>query len=104
LPRPLKLAACDVAAVTLYAPLVGLAAMVKWISPQSAAYEAIPLHSYVGKPWKIIRNDALDRLGTPLERRFSKSEIADMLGRAGLTDIRFGDAMPRWRVVARKLD
>ncbi len=102
LPRALKLAMCDVAAVTIYAPLVGLAAMIKHVAPHSRAYQAVPLHFYVGKPWKIIRNDALDRLGTPLERRFSKTDIVDMLEKVGLTSIRFGDAMPRWRVVARK--
>lgn len=102
LPRALKLAACDVAAVTIYAPFVGLASIVKRTWPNSRAHEAVPLHAYVGKPWKIIRNDALDRLGTPLERRFSRAEITGMLEKSGLTDVRFGDAMPRWRVVARK--
>jgi hypothetical protein len=50
----------------------------------------------------VVRNDALDRLGTPLERRFSRNEIEQMLRAAGLTQPRFGDRMPRWRVVAER--
>jgi hypothetical protein len=60
----------------------------------------VPLAYYVDKPWKIIRNDSLDRFGTPLERRFSREDIRGMLGRAGLTRIRFSDSQPYWHVVA----
>ena len=102
LPHPIKVVVCDVAAMTIYLPFVALATIVKRLSRAPRAHEHIPLHYYVGRPWKVIRNDALDRLGTPLERRFSKAEITEMLHRAGLRDLRFGDAMPRWRVVARK--
>jgi SAM-dependent methyltransferase len=102
LPRPVKLVACDAAAVAIYAPLVAVATVMKRLLPHSGAYQSVPLHSYVGKPWKIIRNDALDRFGTPLERRFSKADIAAILETNGLTGIRFGDEMPRWRVVARR--
>jgi SAM-dependent methyltransferase len=102
LPHRAKAGACDIIAVAVYLPLIGLASLVRCVSPGSRAYEALPLHYYVDKPLKIVRNDALDRFGTPLERRFSKDEIAHMLAAARLEDVSFGDAMPRWRVVARK--
>jgi hypothetical protein len=62
----------------------------------------MPLAYYVGKPWKIIRNDSLDRFGTPLEKRFRREEIEAMLTRAGLTEIRFSDGPPYWHVVGRR--
>ncbi|MGH7307118.1 MAG: class I SAM-dependent methyltransferase [Candidatus Rokuibacteriota bacterium] len=102
LPGAVKVAVCDVAALTIYLPLVALAGLVRRIAPASHLDERVPLHYYVGKPWQVIRNDALDRLGTPLERRFSRAEITAMLERSGLGDIAFGAAMPRWRVLARK--
>jgi SAM-dependent methyltransferase len=104
LPRAAKLVVCEFASVGIYGPLVLLARFVRHLAPRRGWHEHIPLHYYIDKPWKIIRNDALDRLGTPLERRFSKAEIMDMLERAGFEDVRFAEAMPRWRVTARKPD
>jgi SAM-dependent methyltransferase len=103
LPSPIKLAAAETAAVTLYLPFIAAGRLVRRLAPESRRHERLPLHYYLDKPWKIVRNDALDRFGTPLERRFSRDEIARMLTAAGLTDIRFGETMPKWRVTARKL-
>ncbi len=102
LPRAARIAVCELAAVGIYGPLVLLARMARHLAPRRGWHEQIPLHYYIDKPWKVIRNDALDRLGTPLERRFSQADIRHMLERAGFEDIRFADAMPRWRVLATK--
>ncbi len=102
LPAPAKAVVCDMLAVLVYLPLIGAGTLVKRLSPRRRFHEQIPLHYYIGKSWRIIRNDSLDRFGTPLERRFSKPAIEGMLRAAGLVDIRFSDAMPRWRVVARR--
>jgi SAM-dependent methyltransferase len=100
LPDGPKNAASEIAAVAIYWPFVTLARVLRRAAPGRRWFERVPLHYYADKPWKIVRNDARDRLGTPLERRFSRDEITAMLARAGLVDIRFADAMPRWRVVA----
>jgi SAM-dependent methyltransferase len=100
LPEPFKAWVCDLAAVTIYLPAIAAASLARRVAPGGRFHEAIPLHYYVGKPWKIVRNDARDRLGTPIEHRFSKAEIAEMLERAGLRVLQFGEAMPRWRVTA----
>jgi SAM-dependent methyltransferase len=102
LPGPAKVVASDVAAVTIYWPLITLARTLRRVRPGSAMHERVPLHYYADKPWKIVRNDALDRLGTPLERRFTRAEVAALLRAAGLEEITFGERMPRWRVRARK--
>jgi hypothetical protein len=49
-----------------------------------------------------MRTDALDRFGTRLERRFTKQQIKEMMTNAGLTDIRFSDAVPYWTAVGFK--
>ena len=49
-----------------------------------------------------MRNDALDRFGTPLEKRFSKIEITDMLAQAGFINIRFSSKEPFWHAIAQK--
>ena len=103
LPGPLKRLSCDVLALAVYVPLVSLASAVRMLLGGRAA-EGIPLHYYSGKSWRVIRNDALDRFGTPLERRFSRAEIVEMMTRGGLEDLRFSDRMPMWHVVGRKGD
>jgi SAM-dependent methyltransferase len=102
LPGRLKIAMAEIAAVVVYLPLVLLARAVRRLAPDGSHYQSVPLHYYVDKPWKVIRNDALDRLGTPIEHRFSRAEIQQMLRAAGLEHMRFGEDMPRWRVVADK--
>ena len=102
LPSTARSLAADVVAVGIYWPFVNLARTVRRFAPAARLHQSIPLSYYVDKPWKIIRNDALDRLGTPLEQRFSRAQIVDMLTRAGLETPTFGEAMPRWRVVATR--
>ena len=50
----------------------------------------------------IIRNDALDRFGTPLEKRFSKKQIHEMMEEAGLDDIIFSPNEPYWHAIGKK--
>ena len=48
-----------------------------------------------------MRTDARDRFGTPLEQRFTRSQIAEMCNAAGLVDLRFRPG-PYWCVVGLK--
>jgi hypothetical protein len=43
-----------------------------------------------------MRTDALDRFGTRLEQRFSRTQIEQMMITAGLKDIRFSEREPFW--------
>ena len=101
LPGPLKRLSCDVLAVSVYLPLVALASTVRMLLGRRAAAD-IPLQYYSGKSWRVIRNDALDRFGTPLEQRFTRAEIVEMMTDGGLEDLHFSDRMPMWHVVGRK--
>lgn len=97
--RPL----CDLLAVLVYLPLVSLARFVKMIFPSKVLYLKLPLAYYCDKSFRIIRNDSLDRFGTPLEQRFSKKQIHEMMTEAGLSEIVFSHNSPFWHVVGRKI-
>ncbi len=101
LPKGLKHLVCDLIAVFIYLPFIGISKLVKAIIP-GKAYLKVPLAYYRDKSWNIIRNDALDRFGTPLEQRFSKQEIQEMLEKAGMNRIVFSNGEPYWHVVAQK--
>ena len=101
LPKGLKHFVCDVLAVFIYLPFVGLSKLIKALIP-GKLFLKVPLTYYRDKSWNIIRNDALDRFGTPLEQRFSKLEITEMLEKAGMHNLVFSDGEPYWHVVAEK--
>ena len=103
LPAFLKKIVCDLIAVFIYMPLVLLSKIVKAIFPGSNLYNKIPLSYYIDKSFNIIRNDALDRFGTPLEQRFSRQQIDQMMRNSGLSDIVFSENMPYWHVIGHKL-
>lgn len=100
LPGSLKRFSCDLIAILVYGPMVLLAWMLKKLG--LGFWRKIPLSYYVGKSFFVMRNDALDRFGTPLEQRFSRSEIKKMMEVAGLKDIQFSDHQPYWHAIGKK--
>lgn len=103
LPFRLKAVVCDVLAVVLYMPFVVLSRLLSKVPLLKRIVSSLPLSYYRDKSFYIIRNDALDRFGTPLEKRYSKAEIRAMMEAAGLTDIRFSENAPYWHGVGRKV-
>ncbi len=59
----------------------------------------LPLSYYRNRSWYTMRTDSRDRFGTPLEQRFTRAQIRDMMGAAGLEHIRFSDHAPYWCAV-----
>ncbi|KAA3648900.1 MAG: class I SAM-dependent methyltransferase [Bacteroidetes bacterium] len=102
LPHFLKQFICDLIAVFIYLPFIALSKLLKVILGGSL-YLKVPLAYYRDKSWNIIRNDALDRFGTPLEQRFTKMEIQAMLEEAGMKNIVFSENEPYWHVLAQKI-
>ncbi len=101
LPGSIKRFACDLLAIFIYLPFILLSKVIRAIFGEGAM-KKIPLSFYHDKSWNIIRNDALDRFGTPLEQRFNKKEIASMMEASGLKDIKFSNNPPYWHAVGRK--
>jgi ubiquinone/menaquinone biosynthesis C-methylase UbiE len=64
----------------------------------------IPLHQYANLNFYMMKNDALDRFGTKLEKRFNQEEIKKLLSDAGFdsNSIIFSESEPFWTFVARK--
>ncbi len=102
MPPALKRFCCDMIAVAVYLPLVAIARCIRAIAPNSNTWQRMPLSYYCNKSFHIMRNDALDRFGTPLEKRFSREQIEAMMKEAGLNEIVFSDTQPYWHVVGMK--
>jgi ubiquinone/menaquinone biosynthesis C-methylase UbiE len=99
LPSRLKTLATDVIALLAYLPLARLALLGERLGLDT---KTVPLYFYRDKSFYTMRTDSRDRFGTPLERRFTRSEIEAMMKRAGLRDIRFSDEEPFWCAVGVK--
>ena len=102
LPIKLKKFVCDVLAVVLYMPFVLLCRFLRFLGVPEKARFHIPLQAYERQSFYIIRNDSLDRFGTPLEQRFTQKQVKEMMERTGLTDIIFSNRIPFWHAVGRK--
>ncbi len=101
LPHSLKQFVSDALAICIYLPFIALSKVIKTVVPGNL-YMKVPLVYYRDKSWNIIRNDALDRFGTPLEQRFTKEQILEMLVAAGMEKFLFSDNEPYWHVLAQK--
>jgi SAM-dependent methyltransferase len=99
LPPAIKHITTDAIALLVYMPFALLSRLTERIGLDVAI---IPLSYYRKHSFYTMRTDARDRFGTPLERRFTKQQIAEMMKSAGLVDIRFSDLAPYWCVVGYK--
>lgn len=100
LPKSLKHFCCDFIGYFIYWPLSRFAGLLKAI--HLPFWTVIPLAYYHDKSIHILRNDALDRFGTPLEKRFSRAEITSMLQDSGMINIEFSEKAPYWHVLSQK--
>ena len=101
LPGFLKRLVCDFIAIFIYMPLVLAGRFLITLRLKNLA-DKLPLSVYQNQSFFVIRNDALDRFGTSLEKRFSKVEIVEMMKNAGLENIVISDNLPYWHAVGRK--
>ena len=86
---------------TVYWPLARFA---RAADKLGLATEGWPLAFYRDRTFYTMRTDALDRFGTRLESRFTRTEIRNMMERSGLRDIRFSDRPPYWCAVGLRAD
>lgn len=103
MPKNIKKILCDIIAVVVYLPLIIFAKIVKNVLSTKSFYQRLPLSYYIGKSFNVVRNDALDRFGTPLEQRFSKIEIEKMMQSCGLSELKFSENAPYWHVVGKRI-
>ncbi|MCI5224549.1 MAG: class I SAM-dependent methyltransferase [Candidatus Electrothrix sp. AR4] len=99
LPAGLKHIVTDLISALVYWPL----AKISFVAECSGLkVDSLPLSYYRHHSFYTMRTDARDRFGTPLEQRFSQSEIKRMMADAGLVDIHFSDKAPFWCAVGVK--
>ena len=99
LPPRIKHTLTDVIALLVYLPLASLSRILEGLGLNVTA---IPLSYYRKHSLYTMRTDACDRFGTPLEQRFTKEQIKQMMETAGLINIRFSDEAPFWCAVGIK--
>lgn len=102
LPHGPRYFASQLIALSVYFPLARGAALAEWLGLPKKYVDLLPLGSYRKLSFYTMRTDALDRFGTPLEQRFSREQITQMMKSAGLTDIQFSDEVPFWCAVGIK--
>lgn len=98
--KPKKLV-CDIIALTVYWPVSRFSQLLYKCGLKGFA-KKIPLAYYRNKSLRILRNDSLDRFGTPLEQRFSQKQISRMMELSGLEKIRFSKKEPYWHAIGFK--
>ncbi len=102
LPGKLKFIVCDILAVIIYMPIILLVRFFIFIGLKNLA-KRLPLSAYYNKSFFIIRNDALDRFGTRVEKRFSAKETKEMMENAGLSNITISKGIPYFHAIGQKL-
>lgn len=99
LPHGLRYIASQILALSIYLPLARSALLLEKLGFNTSN---LPLSSYRNLSFYTMRTDALDRFGTQLEQRFTKTQISRMMHSAGLENVIFSDAVPFWCAVGIK--
>lgn len=88
LPHPLLRLACYPLAAILMAGIVIPYKILRQHRLTEPFARTLPLKTYADYPFGVLVNDQFDRFSAPLERRFSRVEVANMLLACGLVDTR----------------
>ena len=99
MPPTVKHFITDALAVVVYYPLARVALIAELLGCNVDSYL---LSMYRNLSFYTMRTDSRDRFGTPLEQRFTRKEITNLMEDSGLKDIQFSDAMPYWCAVGIK--
>ncbi|MBJ30126.1 MAG: SAM-dependent methyltransferase [Acidimicrobiaceae bacterium] len=99
LPRRPRHLVADLLAIAVYWPSARTALLVEHLGLDPSR---LPLFQYRNRSFSVMRNDALDRFGTRLEKRFSRDEVRNLLEQAGLVDVEFSEGPPWWVAVGRR--
>lgn len=86
-----------VATVSFYVPLIALG---RALEPFGVA-DRVPLYdTYRGKSLQRIEQDAYDRFCTPIERRYTRAQIASL--RDAFSEVRISERRPYWHFLCRR--
>lgn len=88
--------ATDAIAVLIYWPLARIGLLVNRLGISMRNW---PLSYYRHHGLYTMRTDSRDRFGTPLEQRFTRTQISAMMESAGLVGVTFSEHAPYWCAV-----
>lgn len=98
LPHSPRYGISQIFAAAIYFPLARTARLLEKLGFN---VEKFPLSQYRNNSFYVMRNDALDRFGTRLEKRYTKEEMRQMMENAGLENIVFSETS-FWTAVGYK--
>jgi SAM-dependent methyltransferase len=93
LPHGLRRAVAGALALLVYYPLARGA---RALEAGGRSVHDLPLAQYRHRSLYVMRTDALDRFGTPLEQRFTRTEALALMEGAGLERVSVSDSPPFW--------
>jgi len=96
MPPRLKHVTTDAIAVMVYYPAARACLLAEKLGLDVAS---VPLSYYRHHSVYTMRTDSRDRFGTPLEKRFTRRDVHQMMDDAGLENIRFAEHPPYWCAV-----
>ena len=99
LPPGLKHLVTDLIAGVVYWPLARLSRLLERLQ---IPVHNFPLSYYRKHTFYTMRTDSRDRFGTPLEQRFTRVQIAEMMADAGLVNVQISQGAPYWCAVGLK--
>lgn len=91
----------DVLAALVYLPLARTSWLLRHLGLHRVA-AGLPLNAYADRSFRVMRNDSLDRFGTRVEKRFTRTDMLRLMERAGLEAIRVADSAPFWHAIGRR--
>jgi len=100
MPQAIKYGITQIIAAIVYYPLAKSALL---FEKTGLGIKNFPLSEYRHRSFYNMRNDALDRFGTRIEKRFTAKEIKEMMEIAGLEKVKFSTSVPYyWCAVGYK--
>tara|TARA_B100001093_G_scaffold376453_1_gene361605 strand:- start:3123 stop:4520 length:1398 start_codon:yes stop_codon:yes gene_type:complete len=99
LPSSIKLVVTNIIASLIYFPLARFSLIFEKLGFNVNSWL---LSGYRSTSFYTMKTDSRDRFGTPLEKRFTRSEIHSMMIQAGLENIIFSESVPYWCALGKK--
>ena len=93
LPFNYRYASSQTIAFLIYWPFARMGLMLDKLGIMPTSW---PLSYYRDKPIYFMRNDSLDRFGTILEQRFTRSEVESLLQQNGFKNVTVSNDAPYW--------
>lgn len=102
LPHLPALAVAGLIALLTYWPLARISRVLVNLRLDTLA-DALPLAFYRDLSFSVMLNDSLDRFGTRIERRYTRTEMESLMTQCGLEQVSFSSRRPYWHAVGHRV-